>query len=224
MPDSIITAPATPIALSPAAIVRAIITAAWPFVGRDSGPTLRQFDGVAVPTAPDEPTSPHVALVRALAPLFKDYTVADAVHMLGMLRTVATGTHPDVDEGLKNEDRTSDDILIGVCWILEKFASRARASGPECVSARARFLELVTEGEEDGWALGDLYEGALAKAVSEDVKAMRRGRFNPEPFGDGRSVGYSAWSSWLAYVVEHEEGLEAAKENLVGDVALQAAE
>ncbi len=77
----------------------------------------------------------HVALVQILALLFKDFTVADAVHLLGMLGTIAKQTQPDVDDG---EDRTGEDIVIGVCWILEKFASRARASGPECVSARAR--------------------------------------------------------------------------------------
>jgi hypothetical protein len=73
--------------------------------------------------------------VRALALLFKDYTAADAVTKLGMLRTVAEDTQPDVDDGLKNENRTGPDILVGVCWILDKFACCARASGPECVSA-----------------------------------------------------------------------------------------
>ncbi|WP_170303898.1 hypothetical protein [Reyranella soli] len=124
----------------------------------------------------------------------------------------------------EDEDGTAGDIVIGVCWLLEKFASRARASGPECVSARARFLELVT-GDEDGWSLGDFYESALAKAVSEDVRAMRRVRFiNPEPFGDGRVVGRSAWDSWLAFVVERADGLDAVQSDLIGDVELQAAE
>ena len=217
MPDALIATAVAP--WSPAGTALRIVNAAYPFVGKNSAPTLRQFDNVKHAAEVDEPSSPHVALVRALAPLFKDYTVADAVHMLGMLRTVATGTHAEVDDF---DDRTSDDVLIGVCWLLEKFACCARASGPGCVSARARLLQLVTD-QEDGWGLGDDYQSALSRSIAGDVKALRCGDvFDAEPFGDG-SVRQDAVFGWLFKVVQREEGLEAASQ-LVLEPMLEAAE
>jgi hypothetical protein len=177
-------ADAKPLPLGPAAMVSEIVKAA-----RAGG-----ADGAGWPF-----------MVRALAPWFASYTVADAVHMLGMLRTIGNAVAPDDGE----EDETDADVLGEICTLLERFACMARPSGPECVMARGRLMELVST-EDDEWGLAEEYRARLARRVHDDAKAMRSNLFRPETVGDASTRGAQTWLSWLSQVVQEAEGLDAA--------------
>jgi hypothetical protein len=139
-------------------------------------------------------------LARALSPHFRGYTVADAVMMLGMIRTVTGG------QCFRGGDRNFS-ALCAIAVLLEEFAAQGNASGPECASARAMLIERAREGEE--WDLGDSTAAALRQMVN-DVAYLRSGDFGRgSRFDDGPNC-IGRW--WLHDVVETHEGDDAVRE------------
>jgi hypothetical protein len=139
-------------------------------------------------------------LARALYQFFGGYTVADAVMMLGMIRTVTASSC------MRGRDRDFG-ALCSIAVMLEEFAAQGNSSGPECASARALLIKKA--GEEDDWDIGNSSQAAMRQMI-HDVADLRKGDFGfGSRFDDGPNCN-GLW--WLYEVVKAHEGDEAARE------------
>ena len=115
---------------------------------------------------------------RAVAPLFGDYNVADAVHFLPMLsRAINTGTAGRVGSA---EVKRNHAWFVAQ-WLLEDFVAMARASGADCAKARAQILAVALD--DDG-VLSDDGERAAAFSLQRDIRDLIASKFAGELFGD----------------------------------------
>jgi hypothetical protein len=173
---------------SPTGFVRKVSDAVSPLMAA-SGERLRDDVG-------------RVTLAQALMPLFGSFTIADAVFAATILRAAFRVLPDQMPSG---KVCRSHGALFEVAELLEDFVAEARASGPDCVHARAYLLEWA---EEDDLELCDHNKLAIAKAIVRDSHDLRNGRFRGEKFGgvpEGRIRVF-----WLYNVVERFEGREAA--------------
>ncbi|WP_170303537.1 hypothetical protein [Reyranella soli] len=190
----------------------------------DTKPSQALIDAMASVKSETLPGS--VLLAKSLLPVFGNYTVADAVYMVGMLRTIGFEMQPD--RGIDSEDGeplTADDLLHEVVWLLEHFICTADASNEECASARAVFMAKAQE--DDAWKPADHFMAKLADCAMDDLRCLRRLMFGSgETFGSPFRSDRIEGQSWLFKVVRAEEGEETAFALLraAGDVELKAVE
>lgn len=138
-------------------------------------------------------------LVDALAPLIGHYTIADAVRMIGFLRTASA---------VFSEDGC-DDALFVVDSILEDFASLGEASDADSAAARAHLIE--KSSEDDAWDLGTANLQAATRHAASDMRTMQKGNFRTNCFG-GTFVSDILMPGWLYHAIQNSEGNEASSE------------
>lgn len=135
---------------------------------------------------------------KALASVVGDYTVADAVYAISLLKVAIRTTDGEAWE-LEGGGRCSrSDALCSALFILEDFASTARSSGPSCVSARAYLLETAAEDA----TLGEQH--IAARSMLQDTANLRSGDFWGETFSGCTEPAGCPW--WLMKATERRDG------------------
>lgn len=157
---------------SPQGIVDQLVAAVLPLIdepGNDKRPGKTDLD-----------------VIQALSPLIGHITVETAVFLYGLIDMAETVL--DQGKGLQADRRL--DALTVVKWILEDFASYARASSPACAAARVS-LALIKSADEH--FTEDHNDEGIRRSLKWDIQDMRSNDFCGETFTEA----YPAEPRWL---------------------------
>jgi hypothetical protein len=143
-----------------------------------------------------------VQVYEALRPFFGPYTVGDAALMVAQLAAALFSTPGETaGEG----DSPAFGASCEAKHMLEDFAVEPRASGPDCVGARAFLLK--NAGTDEGLVCeGNLL--AIYASVRNDTVDLRTGPFYGETFDSPSRGGFGR--NWLEKARERREQWDAA--------------
>jgi hypothetical protein len=139
---------------------------------------------------------------EALRPFFAGYTVGDAALMLAQLGAALFATP---GETAAKGDSPAFGALCEAKHMLEDFAVEARASGPDCVGARAFLLK--NAGTDEGLVC-ESNLASIHASIRWDTSALRRGNFDGETFD---SPSRNGSLNWLVKARERREQRNAGQ-------------